>query len=107
VRDAHLGGGHDLRGRSPAGSVQAGRLAAVPVGARRGAAGGARGHLRAGAEGAPGLLQAVARVPDGARLLPVNDRAHAALNAAFERALAAGMSRMPRVWHMYASVLLD
>ncbi|KAF0903171.1 hypothetical protein E2562_025753 [Oryza meyeriana var. granulata] len=33
--------------------------------------------------------------------------AEAALNAAFERALAAGMSRMPRVWHMYGSALLD
>ena len=42
-----------------------------------------------------------------ARPLPVTDRAHAALNAAFEHALAAGMSRMPRVWHMYDSALLD
>ncbi|CAL5047020.1 unnamed protein product [Urochloa decumbens] len=42
-----------------------------------------------------------------ARPLPPTDPAHAALNAAFERALAAGMSRMPRVWHMYASALLD
>ncbi|CAL5043584.1 unnamed protein product [Urochloa decumbens] len=42
-----------------------------------------------------------------ARALPITDPAHAALNAAFERALAAGMSRMPRVWHMYASALLD
>ncbi|KAI4990049.1 hypothetical protein ZWY2020_038412 [Hordeum vulgare] len=43
---------------------------------------------------------------DGAHALPVTDRAHANLNATFERALAAGMSRMPRVWHMYASSLL-
>uniref|UniRef100_A0A0D9WNP7 Suppressor of forked domain-containing protein n=1 Tax=Leersia perrieri TaxID=77586 RepID=A0A0D9WNP7_9ORYZ len=44
---------------------------------------------------------------DAARALPVTDRAHAALNSAFERALAAGMSRMPRIWQMYASALLD
>ncbi|CAN6214429.1 unnamed protein product [Urochloa humidicola] len=42
-----------------------------------------------------------------ARPLPPTDPAHAALNAAFERAVASGMSRMPRVWHMYASALLD
>ncbi|KAF8772544.1 hypothetical protein HU200_005501 [Digitaria exilis] len=40
--------------------------------------------------------------------LPITDPAHAALNAAFERALATGnMSRMPRVWHMYATALID
>uniref|UniRef100_A0ACD5ZQW5 Uncharacterized protein n=1 Tax=Avena sativa TaxID=4498 RepID=A0ACD5ZQW5_AVESA len=44
---------------------------------------------------------------DAARAQPVTHRAHAELNAAFERALAAGMSRMPRVWHMYASTLLQ
>ncbi|XBH98746.1 hypothetical protein VPH35_128212 [Triticum aestivum] len=43
---------------------------------------------------------------DAARALPVTHAAHAGLDAAFERALAAGMSRMPRVWHMYASSLL-
>ncbi|CAM0913536.1 unnamed protein product [Alopecurus aequalis] len=43
---------------------------------------------------------------DAARALPVTHRAHADVNAAFERALAGGMSRMPRVWHMYASWLL-
>ncbi|KAM3194036.1 hypothetical protein ACQJBY_070597 [Aegilops geniculata] len=43
---------------------------------------------------------------DAARALPVTHAAHAGLNAAFERALAAGMSRMPRVWHTYASSLL-
>lgn len=44
---------------------------------------------------------------DAARAMPVAHRAHAALNSAFERSLAAGMSRMPRVWHMYFSALLD
>nr|XP_051204028.1 uncharacterized protein LOC127317512 [Lolium perenne] len=44
---------------------------------------------------------------DAARALPVTHRAHADVNAAFERALAAGMARMPRVWHMYAASLLD
>ncbi|KAM0880366.1 hypothetical protein ACQ4PT_033626 [Festuca glaucescens] len=38
---------------------------------------------------------------DAARALPVTHRAHADVNAAFERALAAGMSRMPRVWHIW------
>nr|CAB3467615.1 unnamed protein product [Digitaria exilis] len=39
---------------------------------------------------------------------PITDPAHAALNAAFERALATGnMLRMPRVWHMYATALID
>lgn len=45
---------------------------------------------------------------DAAQPVPVTGRAHdAALNGTFERALAAGMSRMPRIWHMYASALLD
>lgn len=44
---------------------------------------------------------------DAARAMPVAHRAHAALNSALERSLAAGMSRMPRVWHMYSSALLD
>ncbi|CAD6339703.1 unnamed protein product [Miscanthus lutarioriparius] len=46
---------------------------------------------------------------DAARPVAVTGRAahDAALNGAFEPTLAAGMSRMPRIWHMYASALLD
>ncbi|OAY75964.1 pre-mRNA-splicing factor SYF1-like [Ananas comosus] len=46
----------------------------------------------------------LAELLDAARPLPISDPSYAALNGAFERALAT-MHRMPRIWQMYLASL--